>query len=839
MSAQTPSSNGGSNNASPASVGGDNNHSNSGTASAAPEVPRPKRIACVVCRKRKLRCDGSKPSCGTCSRLGHECAYDEIRRKSGPKRGYVKALEARLAQVETLLKENTTPEPPATVTNSFVPHLVNPPQVYGGNGIPNRGDGGMLNMSERYYVGASPGQGPFDAGSGMLDIPMPVPTNILEEPQLQWDLISMGFEEALPEQSVIDSLHRTYFDKIHPCVPVIHKGRYLASLAMGPTQRPPICLRYAIWTMAASVSDEHSHRQESLYKRARKAIEETELRGHGEAIISVACSQTWSLIACYEFKLMYFPRAWLSTGRAVRLAQMMGMHRLDGVGLDVKQCLPAPKDWCEREERRRTFWVAFCIDRYASIGTGWPMTVEEKDILTNLPSTEEAYEQGRQEPGLSLKEAMTADGASKLSPYGGVCLMACLFGRNLIHLHRPDADDADGDINGAFWTRHRNMDNVLSNIKLSLPAQFRLPSGMNDPNIVFTNMNIHTSTICLHQAAIFKADKNRMSPSVSSDSKIRCITAAAEIASIMRMVCHLDLSGMNPFISFCLYVAARVFVQYLKSRPRDEQVRASLQFLLTAMGHLKKKNPLTESFLVQLDVDLTGSMDTPENVNRFPYSLKKGQPEIYPGGCDGCTAMMPEVSDDIITSDLAQNCPCMSGDLRTLIEQHARMGPPTASVVHELQGKLPNVCQCMTPEVRLFIETCANKGNMLPDYNLNNSNSNSQHSSHHNINSDNGQSPASMDLSDNSQGVTPSSQGVTPSSHATPNQMGSASGYSPIGFSDMSQMQDLNGSQYSIPKNDWDAELLGLEQFDDQLGDLAGQNYSDFFMEASTLMREH
>lgn len=59
-------------------------------------VPRPKRIACVVCRKRKLRCDGGKPSCGTCVRLAHDCAYDEVRRKSGPKRGYVKQLEARL-----------------------------------------------------------------------------------------------------------------------------------------------------------------------------------------------------------------------------------------------------------------------------------------------------------------------------------------------------------------------------------------------------------------------------------------------------------------------------------------------------------------------------------------------------------------------------------------------------------------------------------------------------------------------------------------------------------------------------------------------------------------------
>ena len=61
-------------------------------------VPRLKRIACVICRKRKLKCDGSKPSCGTCSRLGHKCAYDEVRRKSGPKRGYVKELEARLGK---------------------------------------------------------------------------------------------------------------------------------------------------------------------------------------------------------------------------------------------------------------------------------------------------------------------------------------------------------------------------------------------------------------------------------------------------------------------------------------------------------------------------------------------------------------------------------------------------------------------------------------------------------------------------------------------------------------------------------------------------------------------
>ena len=64
---------------------------------------------------------------------------------------------------------------------------------------------------------------------------------------------------------------------------------------------------------------------------------------------------------------------------------------------------------------------------------------------------------------------------------------------------------------------------------------------------------------------------------------------------------------MNPFISFCLYVAARVFVQYLRSRPQEQPIRSSLQFLLSAMQALRRKNPLTESFLAQLDVDIEGS----------------------------------------------------------------------------------------------------------------------------------------------------------------------------------------------------------------------------------------
>jgi hypothetical protein len=63
---------------------------------------------------------------------------------------------------------------------------------------------------------------------------------------------------------------------------------------------------------------------------------------------------------------------------------MMGMHRLDGLSSDWKRTISPPRDWIEKEERRRTFWMTFCMDRYATIGTGWPATIDEEDVSLRL-----------------------------------------------------------------------------------------------------------------------------------------------------------------------------------------------------------------------------------------------------------------------------------------------------------------------------------------------------------------------------------------------------------------------------------------------------------------------
>lgn len=153
-------------------------------------IPRPKRIACILCRKRKLRCDGNKPSCGTCYRLNHNCEYSEERKKSGPKRGYVKLLEARLKQVENLLEtrdgsNDTTQNATGQASNSKEPG--NPASAMNLDGL-------AMDQSIREPEFSSAGL------DGMPDFAMDTGDDF------SWEMIGLGLEEALPPRETIDEL---------------------------------------------------------------------------------------------------------------------------------------------------------------------------------------------------------------------------------------------------------------------------------------------------------------------------------------------------------------------------------------------------------------------------------------------------------------------------------------------------------------------------------------------------------------------------------------------------------------------------------------------------------
>ena len=135
---------------------------------------------------------------------------------------------------------------------------------------------------------------------------------------------------------------------------------------------------------------------------------------------------------------------------------------------------------------------------------------------------------------------------------------------------------------------------------------------------------------------------------------------------------------MNPFVSFCLYVAARVFTQYLKARPTDHSITASLQFLMQAMNVIKRRNPLTESFLVQLNLDIEASgVHVPmfEKSNSYSSDAIVSN-DIQPCSCflqRGRTFFYPCLTDSIFfsrvkshaTPILCRACPSTKSETRS------------------------------------------------------------------------------------------------------------------------------------------------------------------------------
>src|SRR5689334_20702229 len=113
--------------------------------------------------------------------------------------------------------------------------------------------------------------------------------------------------------------------------------------------------------------------------------------------------------------------------------------------------------------------------------------------MTLLPSSEEAYEKSKPSRALTLEQAFRVSAVGDVSAISGVILITCLLGRNLTHLHRPTVDDNEGDLNGAFWQRHRHLEQLLANISLALPDHLRIPNGLPDANVIFMNMLLQTS----------------------------------------------------------------------------------------------------------------------------------------------------------------------------------------------------------------------------------------------------------------------------------------------------------------------------------------------------------
>lgn len=156
--------------------------------------------------------------------------------------------------------------------------------------------------------------------------------------------------------------------------------------------------------------------------------------------------------------------------------------------------------------------------------------------MTRLPASEEAFSSGQEETAPFLDEIFK--GAS-YSGFAGAIVICQVFRSILQHVHRAKpTDNADDMMEGAYWKRHRDLDNKLSSAFMFLPEKLRLPQNIRDPTAIHTNLNLHAAVITLHHAAIEKQEKHGLPESVKQTSMCRLRTSAEEIANIVKMASH-------------------------------------------------------------------------------------------------------------------------------------------------------------------------------------------------------------------------------------------------------------------------------------------------------------
>lgn len=110
-------------------------------------------------------------------------------------------------------------------------------------------------------------------------------------------------------------------------------------------------------------------------------LEALDLKDYEMNGIDIEQVQAWILLAIYEFMQTNYRRGWKSAGRAFRLVQLIRLYEVDVPNSPIGQLNHTTQaDWIQTEEKRRTFWMAYILDRFVGLRNECPMTINEQVV---------------------------------------------------------------------------------------------------------------------------------------------------------------------------------------------------------------------------------------------------------------------------------------------------------------------------------------------------------------------------------------------------------------------------------------------------------------------------
>ncbi|KAH7161944.1 fungal-specific transcription factor domain-containing protein [Dactylonectria estremocensis] len=356
--------------------------------------------ACLECRRKKTKCDMLQPTCGLCQRTGGSCTFptkrktpefkhphtrDPKKKKINPERleRLVDLLESRLESRLTNGQDFDHQSP------LFMASDTREPDSHSGHAQFD-----ALPSHESTSSG-SDGREVYDHSRSSSR----TPTHVADDLD-HWDLPSCpqaSDQEAdwftVPEQLAIELIH-LYFDKIQPCIPLLHRPNFFAryigndrSSLLNPAafSNQDALLIYGILALAARHSSNERFHGVSAPDRgnqfAKKATELYSRLRATEEHSSLMYLQGCVLLAVYLCASGPCHRGWILTGVCVRMAYDLDLCNMDE-GDDTWQ---GAAEWMAIEERRRLFWIVWELDTFVSTLSRRPSAINRQRMAVHLP----------------------------------------------------------------------------------------------------------------------------------------------------------------------------------------------------------------------------------------------------------------------------------------------------------------------------------------------------------------------------------------------------------------------------------------------------------------------
>ncbi|KFY31132.1 hypothetical protein V493_01369, partial [Pseudogymnoascus sp. VKM F-4281 (FW-2241)] len=348
-------------------------------------------LACIACRRKKIRCSGEKPACKHCLRSRIPCVYKVTTRKAAPRTDYMAMLDKRLKRMEERIiriipKEEN--EAVAVVRAQVKPAIPGTTQA--------KPVATKKRPAEEAFGPELQAWATSVKGTSNEVLPASLAAHEAEETKL---LVEGA--DALPSKEIQEHLAEVFFDNLYgQAYHVLHKPSFMRKLkadTLPPVLILAVCAVSARFSTHPKVNSQPAFlRGESWAAEARNIVLK---RYEWPNITILTCLL---LLGLHEFGTCYGGRSWALGGMAIRMAYALQLHR----DLEHDPCKPHSRvrlSFVDREIRRRTMWACFLMDRFNSSGTDRPMFIKEESIMVQLPIKEDLFQLDMEGPTEDMK----------------------------------------------------------------------------------------------------------------------------------------------------------------------------------------------------------------------------------------------------------------------------------------------------------------------------------------------------------------------------------------------------------------------------------------------------